>query len=222
MQCVRRQSQCKGQNEICGGPGQHTQACCGAAACTKLLGGSEMRCQSPTANVALQFGQLPGSNTSEAIDTAWRSPFPLNNTNTGNDSVALSAGMSQTLAAGCPGCRQCSDEGQRCDDLPCCGSMSCSPLLGGSGKVCTSPHAQCVGRGGFCGGPGQLSQSCCGDMQCSKLLGGDSMTCVARNGCLQEGSACGGPGQLAQDCCGGLACQTLLGGAEKKCMKHGD
>lgn len=221
MHCTKRPPQCVGMNEVCGGPGQQTRSCCGAAACVRLLGGSEMRCQSSNANLALQFAQVVGSSMSNEVDNAWRSSHNPNNTNSGNDSFVGPAGATnQTLAAGCPGCRQCSDEGKSCDVLPCCGSMTCSNLLGGSGKVCTSPPTHCIGGGAVCGGPGQLSQSCCGDMQCLKLLGGDRMTCVERHDCVQEGSTCGGPGRLTLNCCGGLTCQTLLGSAEKQCVKH--
>jgi len=73
----------------------------------------------------------------------------------------------------------CAAESQQCSWWrPCCGSLQCESLLGGSGHVCVDKHPQCVQENGVCGGPGQLTQRCCGNMQCKQLLGGQ-MRCGA-------------------------------------------
>merc|ERR1712076_101176 len=45
--CVPLDSQCVPENEICGGPGQLTQECCGNAVCQKMFGGDQMKCVEP-------------------------------------------------------------------------------------------------------------------------------------------------------------------------------
>jgi len=128
----------------------------------------------------------------------------------------------------CPGCQQCAAESQQCrasawmiwiPGLPCCGSMECKHLLGGSGSVCVAKLQECVEDNGICGGPGQLSQSCCGSSECKTLLGGSQMECVPKHvtQCVPMDGICGGPGQLTQTCCGAAKCQTLLGGSQMKC-----
>jgi len=114
----------------------------------------------------------------------------------------------------------CAAESQQCSWWrPCCGSMKCESLLGGSGRVCVDKQPQCVSENGICGGPGQLTQRCCDDMQCQRLFGGSQMRCQhSRSQCVPENSICGGPGQLTQRCCGNTQCKRLLGGDDMKCM----
>merc|ERR1712039_161074 len=94
-------------------------------------------------------------------------------------------------------------------EVPCCGSMRCEQLLGGSGKVCVRSESQCVAANDICGGPGQLTQECCGSAVCQTMFGGSAMKCVEpAQQCVPQNGICGGPGQLTQECCGSAVCQT--------------
>mmetsp|Transcript_14695 Transcript_14695/g.36543 ORF Transcript_14695/g.36543 Transcript_14695/m.36543 type:complete len:176 (-) Transcript_14695:426-953(-) len=114
----------------------------------------------------------------------------------------------------------CAAESQQCSWWrPCCGSLQCESLLGGSGHVCVDKQPQCVSENGICGGPGQLTQHCCGEMQCRQLLGGSQMRCQgSQPQCVARSGICGGPGQLTQPCCGNMQCKGLLGGSDMKCF----
>merc|ERR1719356_846946 len=56
---------CRGEGEVCGGPGQQTQTCCGESKCQQLFGGSEMKC-SPLPHTCVAEGEVcggPGQQT---------------------------------------------------------------------------------------------------------------------------------------------------------------
>merc|ERR1712190_79115 len=141
--------------------------------------------------------------------------------------AANSSGVnSPTLAAEAVDSQSCSEEHQQCgklhwcswSEVPCCGSMRCEQLLGGSGKVCVPLESQCVAANGVCGGSGQLTLECCGNAVCQKMFGGDQMKCV-EPACVPANGVCGGPGQLTQECCGNAVCQRLLGGTQMQCVE---
>merc|ERR1740121_1263788 len=44
MKCVEEQPKCVPSNGECGGPGRHTETCCGNAKCTSFMGNGVMKC----------------------------------------------------------------------------------------------------------------------------------------------------------------------------------
>merc|ERR1712232_1448150 len=206
MKCVKSHPSCVAAGQACGGPGRQTLTCCDGMQCRALLGGNDMKCAATqgAAAILIPVNSTNQTATLEATHDAAAVLIPGNSTD-----------QTATLEAICPGCRQCSVEGENCGkqhwwspNVACCGGYRCDNVLGGTGKKCVREQPACVSEGSICGGAGRRTLDCCDSMQCTQLLGGSDMKCVKSHpSCVAAGQACGGPGRQTLTCCDGMQCR---------------